>query len=150
MTDARPADPSSMLSNADALAETGDWPGAIEAWRCAADQHPELRPAVERRLEWFLSETGQYRIGRPRILLLVLAFLVSTVLGTMFLMFAERPGSLSSNLWAVAAWAMIAVATVAALLAARRSGETPLGHLVASARRGAEHSDREPAPGETT
>lgn len=150
MTDARPADPTSMLSNADALAETGDWPGAIEAWRCTASEHPELRPAVERRLEWFLSETGQSGSGRPRILSLVLTFVVSTALGMLFLMFAERPGSLSSNIWAVAAWAMIAVATVAALLAARRSGETQLGPLIASARRVAGRSDRDPAPGETT
>lgn len=150
MTDARPADPTSMLSNADALAETGDWPAAIEAWHRAASEHPSLRPAVERRLEWFLAETGQSRGGRPRILSLVLAFLVSTVLGMVFLTFAERPGSLSANLWAVAAWVMTAVAIVAALVAARRSGETPLGHLVASARRAAGRFDREPATGERT
>ena len=149
MTDARPADPSSMLSNADALAEAGDWSAAIEAWHRAASEHPSLRPAVERRLEWFLAETCQSRDRRSRILSLVLVFLVSTVLGMVFLMFAERPGSPSANLWAIAAWIMTAVATVAALVAARRSGEMPLGHLVARARSTAEWLDREPAKGES-
>jgi peptidoglycan/LPS O-acetylase OafA/YrhL len=138
MTDARPADPTTPISKGDALAETGDWPAAIEAWRCAVRAQPELRPAVERRLEWFLTETGSPAGARNGVLPLALACLAATALGMAFLMLAGEPGSTGANLWALATWVMIGVAIVAALLAARRSGDAPLTELIDRARRSAE------------
>ena len=148
MTDARPADPTSALSPADALAAAGDWPAAVEAWQRAAEEDPSVRPEVERRLEWFLAETGQRTPARRHVLPLVLACLIATALGTAFLSVAGQPGSLSANLLAIGAWAMTAVAIVTALIAARRSGDAPIGQLIASARSAARQFERDSVTGE--
>lgn len=149
MTDARPADLTSPLSTADALAEAGHWLAAIEAWQGAAAEHPSLQPAVERRLEWFLSESGYSPRSWRRTLPPVLAFLAMTTLGTSFLMFAGEPGSTGANLWAAATWVAIVVAMVAALVGARRSHGATLGDLVSSAMRAAERIECEHDKGES-
>lgn len=150
MTDAPlAADSTNPLSSGDALATAGDWPAAIAAWERAAADHAALRPAVERRLTWLVAEAGQPAAREHRILPLVLAFLVAVALGMAFLMFAGEPGSRGADLWAVATWAMVAVAVVAALVAARRSGQAQGGHLAARARRAADQIDRNPVSGET-
>lgn len=148
MTDARPTDSTISLETADALAESGDWPAAIEAWHVAATGNPTLRPAVERRLEWFLGETGDSDGNWRRVLSPMLVFLAMTLLGMSFLLFAGEPGSTGANIWAIAIWVATAVACVAALVAARRTGEASLGDRIASARRTAARLDHERATGE--
>ncbi len=148
MTDARPSDSTTTLETADALARAGDWPAAIEAWRVAAADDPSLRPAVEQRLAWFLGETGQANGNWRRVLSPMLMFLAMTLLGMSFLLFAGEPGSTGANFWAVGFWVATAIACVAALIAARRTGEASLGDRIASARRTAARLDHEQATGE--
>jgi ABC-type Fe3+ transport system permease subunit len=148
MTDAPLADSTNPLSTGDALATAGDWPAAIDAWQRAAGANAALRPAVDRRLAWFLTETGRRAARELRVVPLVIAFVGALVLGIAFLALAGTPGSRSADLWAIATWAMVAVAAVSALLAARRSGTAPDRHLAAGAWRAAEQLDREPNSGE--
>ncbi len=150
MTDARPTNFTSPLSTADSLAADGHWTAAIEAWQGAAAAHPSLRPAVERRLEWFLSESGNSPGIWRRLLPPALTFLAMTLVGMMFLMLAGEPGTASANFWAAAAWVAIAIAIVAALVGARRSHGASLGDLAASAARAAEKIERTQPDGESS
>jgi hypothetical protein len=139
----------SDLARGDALATIGDWPAAIRAWDAAALEQPAMRPRIERRLRWFLTETGTARSDRARLGPLILTFVAATVLGMAFLMIAGTPGTRAADLWAVAIWIAVAVAVVAALVAARRSGGEPLDRLLDRARQTAERLDSQPARGET-
>ena len=149
MTDARPSDPTSLLSTADALAERGDWLAAFDAWQAAAMENPSLRTAVERRLDWFLGETDHASRNGRRVLAPVLVFLAMTALGMLFLLFAGEPGSTGANLWAAGTWVAVVVASVAALVAARRTGEASLGDRFARVRRIAARLDKGPSTGES-
>lgn len=149
MTDARPTDPTNPLSTADALAKSGEWLAAIDAWQTAVTENPSLRSSVERRLDWFLGETGQSNANWRRVVSPVLMFLAMTLLGMSFLLFAGEPGSTGANMWAAGTWVTIVAASVAALVAARRTGEATLSERIADARRVARRLDTESATGES-
>jgi len=123
------------LGIGDSLAEAGDWAGAVQAWNAAVSSNAGLQPAVERRISWFLEETG-HRHGRSASVnrWLVLGTVIGAVLATVIVVFAGEPGTSAANLWALAAWLLIVVSTVAAILAARRPGAEPYHVRVARAR----------------
>ncbi len=123
-----------MLIAGDVLAEGGDWPAAIEAWQSALRSDPAERSAVERRLTWFLANAGATSRRGSRTGRLVVIAAIAAALATAFVLIPDEPGTRSADLWAVAAWAMIAVAAVSVLSAARYSGGEPVEHLLDRAR----------------
>jgi hypothetical protein len=118
----------------DALAEGGDWSAAIETWRSALRSDPAERPAVERRITWFLANADATPRRGSRTVRLVVVAAVATVLATAFVLIPDEPGTRSADLWAVAAWVMIAVAAISVLTAARYSGSEPVERLLNRAR----------------
>jgi hypothetical protein len=137
------------LRRGDTLAMTGAWSAAIPAWGEAARARPELRPAVERRLRWFLAETGHGIGPRFQLLPLIALFAGATVLAAAFLTFAGSPGSRGADLSAAAAWVLIATAAIAAVVGARRSGHRSLTRLLERARAVAAEIDPQQIPGES-
>jgi hypothetical protein len=125
---------SRALLAGDALAEVGDWSAAIETWRSALRSDPAERSAVERRLTWFLANSGATPRRESRTLRLVVVATIATALATAFVLIPDEPGPRSADLWAVAAWVMIVVAAASVLTAARYSGGEPVERLLERAR----------------
>jgi hypothetical protein len=124
------------LSTGDTLASSGAWTAALNAWSDAARLDPSMRPAVEQRLMWLLAEAGDRPAWfRSRQVALVALFALASIAATVFVLIAGTPGTPAANGWAVAAWVMILVASVAAVLAARAPAPEPYPQLVRRASR---------------
>lgn len=89
----------------------------MHAWQQAAEVSPH---EVRARVAWFLAHTNQanpkQRLGRVPV---VVASFAAALLATVFVLVPEDPGSRYSNIWAAAAWSMIAVSVILTLTAAR-------------------------------
>jgi hypothetical protein len=131
------------LRAGDALAEAGDWPAAIEAWSTALKASPGSRDPVQQRLTWFLGEAQPRWNRHSRTLLLVATATLSAILATVFVLIPDDPGARSANMWAIAAWIMIAVATVLVILAARGADNDSPERLLKDARNAARKLDSE-------
>lgn len=118
--------PEPELLQGDLAAGEGRWHDAIDQWELAGQLTPELEPAIEARLGWYLSHRPGARAGRQSFrstMHLMLLCLATALMASVLVLLPDTPGSTSSNLVAIGAWIIIAVSVVAAIVASRRLGD---------------------------
>lgn len=119
-----------LLVSGDTHASAGHWVPAIEAWYQAARSDDTLQDAVTRRLDWFLTESGQpARETAGSTLRLVSISFAAALIATVFVLIPDDPGSTASNILASAAWILIVISTVTAIKAARAPTTASLQQL---------------------
>lgn len=125
-----PQDTHPLLVSGDTHAIAGRWVPAIEAWYQAARSDDTLQDAVTRRLDWFLTESGQpaRETAGNRLRLVSISF-AAALIATVFVLIPNDPGSTASNISASAAWVLIVISTVTAVKAARGPATASLQQL---------------------
>ncbi len=123
----------------DSRASIGDWQGAIDAWEQAARHDPRVLHPVQQRLTWLLDQTQPKRNrALPSRIALYAIFVIAALLAVGLVAVAGDPGTPAATRWAVAAWIMIGVSSIAALLAARDPVTPSLERQVREARQAVE------------
>lgn len=123
------------LRTGDSLARAGDWVRALQEWHEAVTENVSLQPAVEQRLVWFLNETGEGgTVRRTTTGLRVLIMVVTAAAAAAFVLAAGEPGTTKANIWAVAAWFMIAISATCAVAGARAPRSESFEALMTRAR----------------
>lgn len=129
-------DKSRALQSGDEHAAAGRWVSALSAWSQVLVREPALELEVEQRVSWFLTHSGRAATSRNAdVWPLAMVSLGTALFATAFVLIPDAPGSTESDLWAGAAWVMIAISIVTALFAARGSGEPSLTEKLKRAQR---------------